>query len=52
MLLVGRQEEPLARKIISDEVLAWLSVWSEVQNANDLHLIQLMRLPPHRLFIH
>ena len=31
-LLVGRQEEHLAcKKIWSDEVLAWLSVWSEVQ---------------------
>ena len=29
-LLVGRQEEHLACKT-SDEVLAWLSVWSEVQ---------------------
>jgi len=31
MLLVGRQEEHPARKKLSDEVLAWLSVWSEVQ---------------------
>ena len=30
-LLVGRQEGHLARKNLSDEVLAWLSVWSEVQ---------------------
>ena len=30
-LLVGRHEEHPARKIFSDEVLAWLSVWSEVQ---------------------
>jgi len=27
-LLVGRQEEYLACKKLSDEVLAWLSVWS------------------------
>jgi len=30
-LLVGRQEEHPACKKLSDEVLAWLSVWSEVQ---------------------
>jgi len=29
--LVGRQTEHLACKKLSDEVLAWLSVWSEVQ---------------------
>jgi len=29
-LLVGRPEEHLACKNLSDEVLAWLSVWSEV----------------------
>ena len=31
MLLVDRQEEHMACKKLSDEVLAWLSVWSEVQ---------------------
>ena len=30
-LLVGRQERHLACKKLSGEVLAWLSVWSEVQ---------------------
>jgi len=30
-LLVGRQEEHPACKELSDEVLAWLSVWSDVQ---------------------
>jgi len=31
-LLVGLQEEHLAcKKILIDEVLEWLSVWSEVQ---------------------
>jgi len=30
-LLVGHQEEHLACKNMSDEVLAWLSVWSKVQ---------------------
>jgi len=29
-LLVGRQEEHPAYKKLSDEVLVWLSVWSEV----------------------
>jgi len=29
-LLVGRQEGHAACKKLSDEVLAWLSVWSEV----------------------
>jgi len=31
ILLVGRQEEHPASKKLSDEVLAWLSLWSEVQ---------------------
>ena len=30
-LLVGRQEGHPARKNLSDEVLAWLSVWNEMQ---------------------
>jgi len=30
-LLVGRREEHPACKNLSDEVLVWLSVWSEVQ---------------------
>jgi len=30
-LLVGRQEGHPPRKNLSDKVLAWLSVWSEVQ---------------------
>jgi len=30
-LLVGRQEEHPSCKKLSDEVLAWLSVWSEMQ---------------------
>jgi len=29
---------------LSDEVLAWSSIWSEVQRANDLHMVQLMPL--------
>jgi len=31
MLLIGRQEGHPACKKLSGEVLAWLSVWSEVQ---------------------
>jgi len=30
-LLVGCRKEHLACKALSDEVLSWLSVWSEVQ---------------------
>jgi len=30
-LFVGRQEEHPVCKELSDEVLAWLSIWSEVQ---------------------
>ena len=30
-LLVGRQEDHPACKKLSDDVLAWFSVWSEVQ---------------------
>jgi len=30
-VLLGRQEEHPSCKRLSDEVLAWLSVWSEVQ---------------------
>jgi len=30
-LLIGHQEEHSACKKLSDEVLAWLSVWSNVQ---------------------
>ena len=40
-LLVGRQEGHPACKKLSGDVLAWLSVWSEVQ----LHMAQLMPLP-------
>ena len=46
-LLVGQQEGHPARKNLSDEVLAWLSVCSEVQN--DLHMAQLMPLPTNHL---
>jgi len=49
-LLVWRQEEPPACKKLSDEVLAWLSVWSK--GVIDLHVVQLMLLPPHHLLLH
>jgi len=45
-LLVGRQEDHLARKKLSDGVLAWLSVEC---GANDLHMVQLTPLPPDHL---
>jgi len=45
-LLVGRQEEHLACKNLTDEVLAWLSVWSEVAYG------PVMALPPHHLLLH
>jgi len=44
MQLVGHQEGHPACKKLSGRVLAWLSVWSEVQTA-DLHMAQLMPLP-------
>jgi len=46
-LLIGHQEEHMACKKLTDEVLAWLSV-----SANDLHMVQLMSLPPHYLLLH
>ena len=48
-LLVGRQEGHPACKKLSGEVLAWLSVWSQVQVY--LHVVQLMPLPPHHLLL-
>ena len=41
---------------LSDMVLVWLSVWSEVQTADSLHMVQLMHattIPkPHHLWPH
>jgi len=48
-LLVGRQVERLARKKLSDEVLMWLSVRSDVQMI--CIMFQLMPLPPHHLLL-
>jgi len=48
MLLVGHQEEHPASKKLSDELLAWLSVWSEVQ----MHVVRLMPLPSHHLLLY
>jgi len=50
ILLVGHQEEHPACKTLSDEVLAQLSVWSEVQNI--CIMVQMMPLPPHHLLLH
>jgi len=47
-LLAGRQEEHPACRKLSDEVLAWCLG----RGVNDLHMIQLMPLPPHHLFLH
>jgi len=41
-------EHPV-RKKLSDEVLAWLYVWSEVQM---IYTVYLMPLPPHHLLLH
>jgi len=49
-LLVGCQEKHPACEKLSDEVLAWLSVWSKVQMI--CILVQLMPLPPHHLLLH
>jgi len=42
--LVGRQEEHLACKKLIDEVVD--------RGANDLHMVQLMPLPPDHLLLH
>jgi len=42
--LVGRQGEHLACKKLSDEVLAWLSVWNKVHLDSGV-MVQLMPLP-------
>jgi len=49
-LLVGRHEEHPACKKLTDEVLAWFSVWSEVQVI--CMWVQPMPLPPHHLLLH
>jgi len=45
-LLPERQEEHQACEILSDDVLVWLSIWSEVQIVCNLHMVQLMPLHP------
>jgi len=47
MLLIGHHTEHPACKKLSDEVLTWLFVWSEVQ----MICVQLMLLPPHNLLL-
>jgi len=49
-LLVGRHEERPACKKLSDEVLAWLSVWSEVQMICII-IVQQMPLPARHLLL-
>jgi len=51
-LLVGHLEEHPACKKMSDEVLAWLFVWTLEQGANYLPMVQMMPLPPHHLLLH
>jgi len=46
-LLVGQHEGHPACKNMSGEVLAWLSVWSEMQMI--CIMVSLMPLPPHHL---
>jgi len=48
-LFVQHQEEHLAGKEWSDEVLACLSVWNKVQMCG--HMVQLMSLPSHHLLL-
>jgi len=50
ILFVWHQEEHPACKKFSHEVLAWLSLWSEVHMI--FHMMQLMPLPPCRLLLH
>ena len=49
-LLVGRHEEHPACKKLSHDVLAWLSVWNEVQMICMWPICML--LPPHLLLLH
>jgi len=48
-LLAGHQKVPPACKKLSDEVPAGMVV---CQGEHDLHIVQLMPLPPHRLLLH
>jgi len=48
VLLVGRQEGHPACKKLSGGVLTCLSVWME-RGTIDLHMVQLMPVPPHHL---
>jgi len=49
-LLVGWQKEHFCPVKMSNKVLVWLSVYSEMeQSANDLHVLHLMPLPANHL---
>jgi len=50
-LLVGQLEQHPACKKLSDEVHTGVIIYLE-QGANDLHMVQLMPLPPHHLLLH
>ena len=52
MLLVGRQEGHLACRKLSGEVPGTGVVICLERDANDLHIFQLMPLPPHYLLLH
>jgi len=49
-MLVGRREEHLACRKFSDEVLAVVICLE--RGADDLHMVQLMPLPPHHPLLH
>jgi len=51
MFLVGHQEEHLACKKLTGEVLPGVVICLE-QGANELHMVQLMPLPPYHLLLH
>jgi len=52
-LSVGCQEEYPACKKLSDDMLAWLSLWSDSSEIQmDMHMVQLVPLPPHHLLLH
>jgi len=51
IMLVGRQEKHPVCKKLSDERGASMDICL-LRGANDLHMVQLMPLPPHYLFLH
>jgi len=47
---IGIRKSIRCVKKLSGEVVAWLSVWSEVQMI--CTIVRLMALPPHHLLLH